>query len=453
MAAPIPVSRQRVRHDQAAARGVAMALLAGPWDPPSMRRRATSALARDRPPRWMQRLVSQVLEIYPSPPSDGPRGLAEVVQSLPAWLAAEQSNRPPRVTHWVTEPTSMGTMPWPVVALPHLGALARLLDVDAGELAWFADLRGLERRVDVPLRHYRWTVLPKRTGVRLVAAPKPRLKEIQRRLLRHVLAPVPLHPLAHGGVPGRSVRTALEPHAAAHVVIRTDLEAFFTSIAVPRIYGVLRTAGYPEAVAYTISGLCTTVVPRAVWQAVRTPDDYSRHRRLGQLLAVPHLPQGAPTSPALANLVAFSLDRRLAGLARAFDANYTRYVDDLTFSGGGRLRAGRSAFLGAVADIAQDEGFRLVDAKTVVLGSAGRQQLLGAVINDHPTLSRRERDALRALLHNCAVLGWRSQARGRERFAEHVLGRIGHVAGLDPALGAKLRASYDAIDWSEHGGR
>jgi RNA-directed DNA polymerase len=435
-------------HDPTAARGVAMALLAGPWDPPGMRRSVTSALGRDRQPRWVHRLVLQVLDIYPSPPRDSPRALADVLQSLPAWLAGEQSSRPPRVTHWVTEPTAMGTMPWPVMELPHIGALARLLDVDAGELAWFADTRGLERHVGVPLRHYRWAVLPKRSGVRLVAAPKPRLKEIQRRLLRNVLAKVPLHPLAHGGVAGRSVRTALAPHTGARVVIRADLEAFFSSITAPRIYGVLRTAGYPEPVAYTITGLCTTVVPRSVWQAVTVPEDFARHRRLGQLLAVPHLPQGAPTSPALANLVSFSLDRRLAGLARAFDARYTRYVDDLTFSGGTRLRAGRSVFLDTVAEVVRDEGFRLVDAKTVVLGSAGRQQLLGAVINDHPTLSRHERDALRALLHNCVMLGWRSQSRGRERFAEHVLGRIGHVAGLDPALGRKLRALYDAIDWS-----
>jgi RNA-directed DNA polymerase len=435
-------------HDPNAARGVAMALLAGSWDPPGMRRSVTSALDRDRQPRWVHRFVMQVLDVYPAPPRDSPRELAEVVQSLPAWLVGEQSSRAPHVTHLIPELTAMGTMPWPVTELPHVGALSRLLDVDAGELGWFADTRGLERHVGLPLRHYRWAVVPKRTGVRILAAPKPRLKEIQRRLLRHVLAPVPLHPLAHGGVPGRSVRTALIPHAGARVVIRADLEVFFSSISASRIYGVLRMAGYPEAVAYTITGLCTTVIPKSVWRGVSVPEDFARHRRLGQLLAIPHLPQGAPTSPALANLVAFSLDRRLAGLARAFDARYTRYVDDLTFSGGGRLRNARSAFLDAVADIVRDEGFNLMNAKTVVLGSAGRQQLLGAVINDHPTLGRRERDALRALLHNCATLGWRSQSRGRERFAEHVLGRIGHVAGLDPALGRKLRASYDAIDWS-----
>lgn len=271
----------------------------------------------------------------------------------------------------------------------------------------------------------------------------------QRRLLRHVLAPIALHPAAHGGPPGRSVASALAPHAGAQVVIRADLESFFAAIPARRVYGLLRNAGYPEAVAYTLTGLCSTVAPRAVWQAIQPPADRDRHRRLGQSLAVPHLPQGAPTSPALANLVAFSLDRRLSGLARAFDAEYTRYVDDLTFSGGSRLRAGRSAFVEQLAAITADEGFRLVEAKTVVLGSAGRQQALGAVLNHHPTLSRPERDALRALLHNCATHGWRSQARGRRNnFPTHVLGRIGHVTGLDPALGAKLRSRYDLIDWT-----
>jgi hypothetical protein len=197
-----------------------MALLAGPWDAPGMRRRVTAALGRDRQPRWVFRLVTQVLDVYPSAPRDGP---------------------------------------------PHVGSLCRLLDVDAGELEWFADTRGLERHVGMPLRHYRWAVLPKRNGARLLAAPKPRLKEIQRRLLRHVLAPMPLHTLAHGGVRGRSVRTALAPHAGAAVVIRADLEAFFSSIAAPRIFGVVRAAGYPEAVAHMITGLCTTVVPHSVW--------------------------------------------------------------------------------------------------------------------------------------------------------------------------------------------
>src|SRR5665213_2390851 len=122
MAAPVPVSR-RMTHDPNAARGVAMALLAGPWDAQDMRRSVTFALGRDRQPRWVHRLIMQVLEVYPSPPADGSRELGEVVQSLPAWLAGEQSSRPPRVVHWPTATTAMGQAPWPVADLPHLGAL------------------------------------------------------------------------------------------------------------------------------------------------------------------------------------------------------------------------------------------------------------------------------------------------------------------------------------------
>ena len=173
-----------------------------------------------------------------------------------------------------------------------------------------------------------------------------------------------------------------------------------------------------------------------------------RHRRLGARLAVPHLPQGAPTSPALANLVCFRLDRRLAALAAAFGASYTRYVDDLTLRGGARVGRGRLA--GLVGEIAREEGFRVNVAKTRAISSARRQDVLGVVVNDHPALPRRERDALRALLHNCATHGWATQLRGRDpaTFRQHVLGRVAWAASVDPTSGARLLALADRIDWS-----
>jgi RNA-directed DNA polymerase len=297
-------------------------------------------------------------------------------------------------------------------------------------------------------------VLPKRDGTRLIAAPKPRLKEIQRRLLRHVFARMPMHEAAHGCVPGRSVRTALEPHAGHSVVIRADLEAFFGSVPAGRVWGLLRLAGLPEAVAHTITGLVTTVVPREVWRSVPVPDSVAAreaHRRLGQRLAVPHLPQGAPSSPAMANLAAFALDRRLAGLAGHFGAGYTRYVDDLTFSGGPSLRSARSRFVELVESIVLDEGWRLNQRKTVVLGSSGRQQALGCVVNDHPTLPRRERDNLRAQLHNCATRGWAGQAAGRDEAAyrAYLQGRIAWAGGLDPRFGQRAQRLFDAIEWGD----
>lgn len=414
------------------AAGVATALLAGPWTPRLMSRRTTVALGRHRAPAWLTALIGEVAAAYRDAPVDRPRELAAYLRATTAWRQAWDDPVPPRIVVWTPVPTTLTTRPWPITELPDLAALARLLDVDQGELAWFADVRGLERRCAEPLRHYTWTTRAKRGGgTRLVAAPKPRLKEIQRRLLRHLLAPIPVHEAAHGGVAGRSVRTAVQPHAGADVVLRFDLQAFFASVPAARVWGLLRTAGLPEAVAHAVTGLLTTVAPLVVSH--------------DPALAVAHLPQGAPTSPQLANVVAFRLDRRLAGLAAAHGGQYTRYVDDLTFSGGAVGRCGA-----LIASIVRDEGFTLNDRKTAALRSARRQQVLGAVINVHPAVPRAERDALRATLHNCVVHGWASQARGRspQELREHLLGRVAWVGALRPEHGLRLRALADRIDWS-----
>jgi hypothetical protein len=203
--------------------------------------------------------------------------------------------------------------------------------------------------------------------------------------------------------------------------------------------------------ARLITGLCTTSVPARGWHNrphPADPRDLDRLLRLGDLLRAPHLPQGAPTSPALANAVAYRLDRRLAGLAGRFGATYTRYVDDLTFSGAGFLLTHRHRFLDAAMSVVLDEGFAIAHRKTAVQTAAGRMHTLGAVLNDRPTLPRPERDRLRAIVHNCRVHGGRSQARGRPEFRAELLGQISAAGSLDPELGVRLRIEYDRIDWS-----
>ncbi|TQN42425.1 RNA-directed DNA polymerase [Blastococcus colisei] len=410
-----------------------------------MVRRTAVALGRDRAPRWVGTLVGEVLDAYRDPPVDRPRELAGFVRTTAGWARGWTVVPQPRITRWQPARTDVVHRPYGVAALPDLTALARLLDVDAGELAWFADTHRLERTVAEPLRHYRWTT----DGDRLLAAPKSRLKEIQRRLLRYVIGPLRVHGAAHGCVPGRSVRTAVTPHTGAAQVLQMDLESFFASIAAERVHGLLRSVGgLPEPVALAVTGLVTTVVPRSTWRRVPVPDDVDRHHRLGRRLAGPHLPQGAPTSPALANLVCFRLDRRLGGLAASFGAAYTRYVDDLTFSGGRGIDQG--PFERLAGEIVVEEGFRLNRSKTRSTSSAGRQSVLGTVVNVRPTLPRTERDALRALLHNCATRGWASQVRDRDpaTFRDHVLGRVAWASSIDPAFGARLRARAALIDWS-----
>lgn len=429
------------------ARALAAAFLAGEWSKDALADSGFQVVPGR--PRWLRSLSTQVLLLYPRPPLDRPRELAAVISSRPAARKAGVT-RPIRQP---TAPTRMLRNPWRLAELHDLGDVMSLLRLDAGELAWFSDPRHWARRADpTPLQHYRVGSRVAASGaVRVLEAPKPQLKAIQRRLLDQVVGRIPAHHAAHGFRRGRSVASFAAPHAGRAVVVRLDLESFFASVTVGRVYGVFRTAGYPEPVAHCLAGLMTSIVPLRTWQAIPKPTDprlLDAHWRLGRRLAGPHLPQGAPTSPALANLAAFRLDVRLSALARSWGGRYTRYADDLAFSAGRSWRVGTSRVLDLAAEIVRDEGFRLNDRKTAVLPRAGRQVLAGLVVNESPRVSRAEVDRLRAILHNCARYGPDSQNREhRQDFEAYLRGRVGWVAQHDPARGARLRADLDAIDW------
>lgn len=350
--------------------------------------------------------------------------------------------------------TRMLTNRWGLAPLDDLADLARLLDLSTSELDWYADPRHLARGTsEVRLQHYRMSHRVAPSGaIRVLEAPKLELKSIQRRLLDGVVSSVPPHDAARGFRSGGSVRSYAVPHAGRPVVLRLDLEAFFASVTVARVYGIWRTAGYPEPVAHCLAGLMTSVLPRSLWRTVPRPADdalLDAHWRLGRRLAAPHLPQGAPTSPALANLAAFHLDIRLTALAASWGGRYTRYADDLALSGGGGWGTRTSRLLDAVEEIVRDEGFRLNPRKTAVMPRAGRQTLGGLVVNRHPRVARGEVDTLRAILHNCRRFGPSTQNRDdHPAFAEHLRGRIAWIAQHDPERGARLLAQHGSIDWS-----
>lgn len=442
----------RRRPEAVVADALARAFLAGEWDPPAMARRGSGALGGDRR-RWLLHLALAVRHEYPDAPRDRPRELARFVEACPpltdTFGRARAARRPlPRVTRWFTAETAMAPSApgWRVAPLGTVGDISDLLGLTPGRLAWFADNRGLERTVaGERLRHYRYRWAGKGGGGhRLIEEPKTLLKHIQRVILREVLDGIPPHPAAHGFRRGRSVLTHASAHTGADVVVRFDLEDFFPSVPAGRVFGLFRAAGYPEAVAHTLTGLVTNVVPAEVWRsapAAAAGGDVNAHHRLGRHLATPHLPQGAPSSPALANLAAFGLDRRLAGLAATLGASYSRYADDLAFSGGRELHRRMQAITALVATIARDEGFRLNPAKTSCRPSSQRQ-LLAGVVNQHPNVARPDYDRLKATVHHAARTG----GAGHDRAS--LAGRIAWVEHVHPARGARLRAEFAAIRWT-----
>lgn len=446
----------RTRPEVVAADGLARAFLAGDWDPPAMARRGQRCLDDRR--RWLFHLALAARSNWPEPPRDAPRALAEFLAACPVLTDAvardRAAGRPrPTVRRWFPTEGAMGPARWPVPALATLQAVQDFFRLDAGGLAWFADARSWERTVaDEPLRHYRYRWSPKAAGgVRLIEEPKPMLKLFQRRLLREVLDVIPPHPAAHGFRPQHSVLTHARLHAGQAAVVRFDLEAFFVSVPAGRVYGLFRTAGYPEAVAHTLTAITTNVVPRSVWAAAPRPTDPARlapHHRLGRHLATPHLPQGAPTSPALANLVAYRLDCRLNGLAESLGARYSRYADDLTFSGRHHLWRAAPELARLVATIVAEEGFRLHPDKTSRRAAGERQLVTGLVVNERPNVARRDYDRLKALLHNAVRTGGPAQNRaGHPDFRAHLAGRIAWVEHVHPTHGARLRAEFERVTW------
>ncbi|GIF25829.1 hypothetical protein BJ973_003104 [Actinoplanes tereljensis] len=405
---------------------LADALLTTSWQPDDMVA-VVRSVAGGRPIR-ARRLVEAVLQAYPRAPADRPRELRRFLAALPT--KPRTTVRRAVIRHRLAVPTQVVHLRWNAPALSDLADLADFFGLDGDALDWFADRREINRKAnDQKLRHYRYGWLPHR----LIEAPKPRLRALQRRLLDRILSAVPVHDRVHGFVPGRGTHTFAQLHAGAPVLVSMDLRAFFSSITAARIYGLFRGIGYPEPAAHALTALTTTRTPARVLRAA--PDPY-----LAALLRRPHLPQGAPTSPALANLCAFRLDRRLTGLADRFGLTYARYADDLAFSGTlSRTRIDRLVTL--ATQIVHEEGFRTHPGKTRVRTSSQRQSLTGLVVNANPAVPREDYDRLRAILHNAATHGLADANRdGHPDFAAHLAGRVAWMSQAHPSRAAKLNA-------------
>ena len=158
------------------------------------------------------------------------------------------------------------------------------------------------------------------------------------------------------------------------------------------------------------------------------------------------LAAGRPTSPALANVTSFRLDCRLSGLAKSAGAAYTRYADDLAFSGGEEFSRVVERFSAHAAAVSLEEGFSVNHHKTRIMRRGVRQSLAGLVVNQHINLRRADLQLLEAILTNCARFGPESQNRqGLSNFRAHLEGRIGFVEMINRAKGRRLRTIFETI--------
>lgn len=407
--------------------------------------RLRTTLGAERP--WMYTLVRTTRSTFPAAPAGAFDAFAYWLYTRTSFgeVAYDAARERLRVHRFATPAPEMAESPWRVPALATTRELATWIGIELDALQILADRQGIAGSARHPRSrhyHYSWIAKP-RGGHRLVEAPKLRLRTAQRRILDGILAAIPPHDAAYGFREGRSIIGFAEHHVGREVVVRVDLQAFFSSVFAARVIGILRIAGYPEEVARTLAALCTHRTPRDVLAAApeRDPIDLSR-------LRTRHLPQGAPTSGALANLAAYRLDVRVAALAARLGAHYSRYADDLVISGNRALVRAAPTLVARLGAIAIEEGFALNHRKTRVMTAGGRQRITGIVVNDKLAVPRVEVERLRAILHNCRQHGPSTQNReDHPDFRAHLLGRVAWVASIDPRKGARLRAVFDQIHW------
>lgn len=309
---------------------------------------------------------------------------------------------------------------------------AFLLSLSLVDIADWTDAQRLECLYAVSRhaqKHYHPVTIARRDGSpRRLYAPDPLLKSIQRKILRNVLPQRAVSPYATAYHPGASTLANAQPHVGQPQILKLDIEAFFPSVTYAMVLcGAFPDCYYPSPVAALLTSLCC----------------YGDG-----------LPQGAPTSPAIANVVMRPFDAHIGAWCQQRGIVYTRYSDDMIFSGAFDAKAVENkarAFL-------ECRGFQLNPRKTKHFLMHQQQQVTGVVVNERPQTPLDYRRTLRQSIHYCCRFGPASHLarigdtrylplgeEGIRQYLRALLGKVGYVLQIRPE-DAAFRAARQSLE-------
>lgn len=252
--------------------------------------------------------------------------------------------------------------------------------------------------INAPEKHWRKFRLQKRSGgYREIDVPYPALLGVQLWIYKNILLKVSVSPYCHGFVRKKSILTNAKWHIGKEHLLKLDLKDFFPSIRINRVISLFSSLGYNKTVSFYLAALCCL-------------DE--------------RLPQGAPTSPYLSNLISRPLDYRLKCLAKKKALNYTRYADDLTFSGDSISQSLVSSISGIIAD----EGFTVNESKTRLYTRKCRRIITGICVTEKLSIPRDFKRKIRQEIHYIKTYGLiehiqKAQIK-RQNYCYSLLGRI-----------------------------
>jgi RNA-directed DNA polymerase len=264
----------------------------------------------------------------------------------------------------------------------------------------------LKKAILYPNSFYRdFQILKKNGNKRQISEPLPSLKEIQLWILKNILYKVPVSPFAKAYKPNISLIENLKFHKNQPKVFTLDLENFFPSIKIQAIEKIFIGLGYSRLVSKMLSKLCT---------------------REGVL------PQGAPTSPYLSNLIFKNADAEIANFCKQREIRYTRYADDLSFSGD----FDENELLTKITEIIENLNLKINPDKTKLMTPNNRQTVTGIVVNEKPQVVFHKRNELRQAMYYIKKFGFDEHREYKEinqaNYLEHLLGKIDFVLQINP---------------------
>ena len=306
--------------------------------------------------------------------------------------------------------------------------LANFLTIDMGKISWLVYHREVTN-VD----HYNRFRIPKRSGSdRIISAPKTYLKEAQSWINTEILEKIQPEKEATAFRKNKNILDNALPHSNQGTVIRVDLADFFSTITFPRTRGLFSSLGYNSGVSSVLALLCTDMDRREVvyqsenWYVSQGPRK---------------LPQGATTSPALSNLVARNLDRRIRGYLKYLEDDwiYTRYADDLVLSHPDK-NVDVGMLLTYLNRVIRDEGFKVNKKKTVIMRTPHRQMITGLVLHESGVrVPKKYLKKVRAMVHNADQLI--SKGFNPDNIDE-IKGRLSFIKMVMPEYAEKTQAKY-----------
>ena len=335
-----------------------------------------------------------------------------------------------------------------VFSLAHLASLSRTLYADLHEVVARSRVRGME----YPYRNF--TIKKRSGGRRWISVPAPPLMAVQDWITQNILDAIPPHDAAMAYARGRSIRLHAAKHCAAEWVVKIDVRDFFGNISERQVFAFFASLGYPNLLSFEMARLCTRVGPRRKGKRWAVTDYGAEHGVRDY--ASPYLgslPQGAPTSPALSNVICREMDTELSELAREHAATYSRYADDLYFSQSGSSRSRALALKREASRILYSYSFSENPNKTRIIPPGARKLITGLIANEHePRVPRQVRDRIRMHLYYCRTRGIpehckRVKFRSVIGFRNHLAGTIEYVGSIDEQLGKRYLQQFKALPW------